>query len=99
MKNINCDILIIGAGPAGMVAAMGAAMNYADKSVTVIRENERLLVPCGIPYIFGNTLGSVEKDEMACGGHNPIIEKINRVVDCVTKVDIENKLLMEKIIL
>ena len=90
------DVLIIGAGPAGMVAAMGTAMNYMDKSVTVIRENERLLVPCGIPYIFGKTLGSVEKDETACGGHNPIIEKIDRVVDSVTKVDIENKTVYAK---
>ena len=42
------DVLIIGAGPAGMVAAMGTAMNYMDKSVTVIRENEKLLVPSHI---------------------------------------------------
>lgn len=90
------DVLIIGAGPAGMVAAMGTAMNYMDKSVTVIRENERLLVPCGIPYIFGKTLGSVEKDETECGGHNPIVEKIDRVVDSVIQVDIENKTVYAK---
>ena len=90
------DVLIIGAGPAGMVAAMGTAMNYIDKSVTVIRENEKLLVPCGIPYIFGNTLGSVEKDEIECGGHNPVVEKIERIVDSVINVDIENKTVYAK---
>jgi len=92
MEEKYSDILIIGAGPAGMVAAMGSVMNYMDKSVTVIRENERLLVPCGIPYIFGKTLGSIEKDEVECGGHNPLMDKIDRVVASVKKVDIENKI-------
>ncbi len=93
MQEKYSDIIIIGAGPAGMVAAMGSAMTYIDKSVTVIRENEKLLVPCGIPYIFGKTLGSIQKDEIECGGHNPLVEKINRVVASVKRVDIENKTL------
>jgi len=91
MKEQYSDILIIGAGPAGMVAAMSSVMSYMDKSVTVIRKNERLLVPCGIPYIFGNTLGSVEKNETQCGGPNPLVKKINKVVANVKRVDIDNK--------
>lgn len=61
MKEEYSDILIIGAGPAGMVAAMGSVINYMDKSVTVIRENEKLLVPCGIPYIYSQFKDRPEK--------------------------------------
>lgn len=90
MKNKQTDILIIGAGPAGMVAAMTAMQNNPNKEVTVIRSYEQGQVPCGIPYVFGTTLGSVEKNAMACGG-NPIANKIEKIVDTVTAVDIENK--------
>ena len=67
MENINCDVLIIGGGPAGGVSAVTAKMNFPDKEVLVIREFEKQLVPCAIPYIFGETLGTSEKDVSACG--------------------------------
>lgn len=59
---INTDILIIGGGPAGMIVATTARSYYPDKKVLVIRRNKEALVPCAIPYIFGETLGSSEKD-------------------------------------
>lgn len=90
MKNIQTDILIIGAGPAGMVTAMTAMQNNPTKKVTVIRSYEKSQVPCGIPYVFGTTLGSVEKNASGCGG-NPIADKIEKLIDTVTSVDIENK--------
>lgn len=93
MKNIKTDILIIGAGPAGMVAAMTAGENYPDKEIIVIKEFEESQVPCGIPYVFGKTLGSVEKNAMPCGGDIPNITKI---VDRVTGVDIDNKKTVSK---
>jgi len=86
----NTDILIIGAGPAGMVTAMTAVQHNPTKKITVIRSNEKSQVPCGIPYVFGATLGSVEKNAMTCGG-NPITDKIEKLIDTVEKVDIENK--------
>jgi len=66
MKQINCDILVIGGGPAGGVCAVTAKMNYPDKEILVIREHEVQLVPCAIPYIFGETLGCTEKDVASC---------------------------------
>ncbi len=92
MNNLETDILIIGGGPAAMVTAMTAVINNMDKRVMVVRSFEKSQVPCGIPYVFGETLGSVEKNAMVCGGNNPIVEKIERIVDTVTDVNIENKI-------
>ena len=67
MEKVNCDVLVIGGGPAGGVSAVTAKMNYPEKEILVIREFEKQLVPCAIPYIFGETLGSSEKDIGSCG--------------------------------
>lgn len=90
MEQIKTDILIIGAGPAGMVAAMSAMQNNPTKTVTIVKAYEKSQVPCGIPYVFGKTLGSVEKNAMACGG-NPTADLIEKIIDTVQKVDIEHK--------
>jgi len=87
---ITTDILIIGAGPSGMVAAMTAMQHNPNKQITVIRSYEKSQVPCGIPYVLGRTLDSVEKNAIVCGD-NPIANKIEKIVDTVTTVDIENK--------
>jgi NADH oxidase (H2O2-forming) len=67
MNKVTCDVLIIGGGPAGGVCAVTAKMNYPGKEILVIREFEKQLVPCAIPYIFGETLGSSEKNVASCG--------------------------------
>ncbi len=59
---INSDILIIGGGPAGMIVATTAKSYYPDKKIVIVRRNKDALVPCAIPYIFGNTLGNSDKD-------------------------------------
>jgi len=48
------DVLIIGGGASGLQAAISAKTNYPGKSVVVLRQEEKVLVPCGIPYIFGS---------------------------------------------
>ncbi len=90
MKNKETDILIIGAGPAGMVAAMTAMQNNPTKQVMVIKSYGKGQVPCGIPYVFGKTLGTVEKNAMLCGS-SPIADMIQKITDTVQRVDIENK--------
>ncbi len=61
------DILIIGGGPAAMVAAGTARQYYPEKRVTVLKKSEESLVPCGIPYVFGPLLDSPEDDMIPCG--------------------------------
>ena len=55
------DVLIVGGSAAGISAAITARRYYPDAKITLIRKEEKVLIPCGIPYIFG-TLGSLEKD-------------------------------------
>ena len=88
MTPIYADILIIGAGPAGLVAANTANENYPDKKIILLKEFEKNQVPCGIPYVFGPTLGSVEKNAMSCGTPVPNVQVL---VDTVLKVDISAK--------
>jgi NADH oxidase (H2O2-forming) len=88
MKTIQSDILIIGAGPAGLVAASIAHENYPEKKIVVVTEHEKGQVPCGIPYVFGDILGDVDKNAMPCGGDVP---NISKVVDKILNVDIESK--------
>ncbi|MBF0586451.1 FAD-dependent oxidoreductase [Prosthecochloris sp. N3] len=53
----NVDILVIGGSAAGIVAATTARAFYPDKQVLIVRKEERAVVPCGIPYIYGTLEG------------------------------------------
>ncbi len=55
------DILIIGGSASGVVAAVTAKSFHPDKKVLLIRKEKKVVVPCGIPYIFGS-LKSSEKN-------------------------------------
>ena len=71
------DILIIGGGPAGVVAGITAKKHYSSKQVTLVRKEEKTVIPCGIPYIF-NRLDSVDKNLMP---DQPLLDnKINLVI-------------------
>lgn len=48
------DILVIGGGAAGIVAATTGKAFQENKKVTLLRKEEKVLVPCGIPYILGS---------------------------------------------
>jgi NADH oxidase (H2O2-forming) len=58
MKKV--DVLVIGGSAAGLVSAMTAKTNDSDKEVLLIRKEEHVMIPCGIPYIFGSLQGSDE---------------------------------------
>jgi len=90
VKQINCDVLIIGGGPAGGVCAMTAKMNYPEKEILVIREYEKQLVPCAIPYIFGETLGCSDKNVASCGMAADM--GISTLIGNIVDIDKENKI-------
>jgi len=55
------DVVIIGGSVAGPTAGVSCRRRYPDKSVALIRMEEQVLVPCGIPYVFG-TVGTPENN-------------------------------------
>jgi len=82
------DLLIVGGSAGGLLAASTARKAYGDIDITIVRETEKVLVPCGIPYIFG-TLHATEKDIIPDAG---ILDAgINLVIDKVTEIDREGK--------
>jgi NADPH-dependent 2,4-dienoyl-CoA reductase/sulfur reductase-like enzyme len=48
------DVLVIGGSASGVVTAVTGKSNYPDKEFMVIRKEKKVVVPCGIPYIFGS---------------------------------------------
>ena len=57
------DVLVIGGSAAGMVVSLTGKANYPDKSFTMIKKLKYVMVPRGIPYIFG-TLDSSQLNIM-----------------------------------
>ncbi len=55
------DVIIIGSSAAGLVAATTGKQAYPEKELLVITRQEKTLIPCGIPYVFGSVY-STEKD-------------------------------------
>jgi NADH oxidase (H2O2-forming) len=59
MKNV--DVLIVGGSAAGVTVAHTARRHYPEASAALVRQEEKVPVPCGIPYVFG-TLDSPEQN-------------------------------------
>ncbi len=57
------DVLIIGGSAAGMVAAVTGKAHWPDKEFILVKKQKDMMVPCGIPYIFG-TLENIDKNLM-----------------------------------
>jgi NADH oxidase (H2O2-forming) len=57
------DLVIVGGSAGGIQAAICAQKHHRMKDILVIRQESKVMVPCGIPYIYG-TLGAVEKNIM-----------------------------------
>ncbi len=82
------DILVIGGSATGLVAAMTAKSCNPEKSVTVIRKEEKVMIPCGIPYIFG-TVDNSDNNILPDGGLLKLGVEI--VVDEVISVNADAK--------
>ena len=82
------DILIVGGGPAGLVAAIAARKNNPNKKITLVREYEKCVIPCGLPYIF-NRLKSAQKDIMPDKVYKA--NKINLVIGKAVGIETDSK--------
>ncbi|OPX37475.1 MAG: pyridine nucleotide-disulfide oxidoreductase [Desulfobacteraceae bacterium 4484_190.2] len=82
------DVLVIGGSAAGIVAATTGKSFYPDKDFMVIRREKQVIVPCGIPYIFGS-LDNSEQDmvpDAALTGKD-----VRLKIDEAVSLDQENK--------
>lgn len=79
------DVLVIGGSAAGMVVSLTGKSSYPGKSFTMIKKQKDVMVPCGIPYIFG-TLDSSQQNLMPV---DTLMEKagITSLVGKVVSVD------------
>jgi NADH oxidase (H2O2-forming) len=50
------DVVILG-GLSGITAGLSCRRHYPDKKVVLVRKEGTVLIPCGIPYIFGTVDG------------------------------------------
>lgn len=84
MTDLKTDILVVGGGPGGFIITVTAATYWPEKKITVVRPEEKSLIPCGIPYIFG-TLGGIEEDlfygskEFRATGATLLIDRVESV--------------------
>jgi len=67
---------------------MTAKSDHPEKNVTVIRKEEKVMIPCGIPYIYGTTMSS-DNNIMPDDGLNALGVEI--IVDEVVSVDAKAK--------
>lgn len=65
----NTDVLVIGGSAAGLVAALSTKSHYPDKKVLMVRKEQNVAIPCGIPYIFGS-LEETNQDILPDAGLN-----------------------------
>jgi NADPH-dependent 2,4-dienoyl-CoA reductase/sulfur reductase-like enzyme len=87
------DAIFIGGGPSGIVAATTAKKLNPEKSFLMLKEEEKGLVPCGIPYIF-HELSDISQNAM---GPKPFINLGGEVInDTVEKINLEEKSLVTK---
>lgn len=83
------DVLIIGGSAGGMVTATTGKVHWPEKSFTLVKKQKDVMVPCGIPYIFG-TLESSEKNIMPV---DMMMEKngVESLVDEAVEIDHKGK--------
>jgi len=83
------DVLIIGGSAAGMVAAVTGKFSWPEKKFILVRKQKEVMIPCGIPYIFGTLEGSAQNIMPV----DPMLAKsgVESIVGEVIAIDTKNK--------
>ncbi len=84
------DVLVIGGSAAGMVVALTGKANWHDKEFTLVKKQKDVMVPCGIPYVFG-TLESSDKNIMPVDSMM-VKNNIATIVDEVLEINTREKI-------
>lgn len=86
---IKTDLLVIGGSAGGLLTATTAKKVYGNKKVVLVRKSKTVMVPCGIPYIFG-TLKDASKNRIPDA--MLINAGVELLIDEVIKIDKEHKI-------
>jgi NADH oxidase (H2O2-forming) len=83
------DVLIIGGSASGIVTAVTGKSIYPKKDFLIVRKEKQVVVPCGIPYIFGSL-----KDSSKNLIPDSVLEKadVKFKIDEVTSIDTKKKI-------
>ena len=86
------DVLVLG-GLSGITAGISCKRHYPDKKVILVRKEGTVLIPCGIPYIYG-TVGGPQNNVVPDG----LLENnsIELIKDEAVTVDREKKVVTLK---
>lgn len=83
------EILVVGGNVAGRGFVSSILKINPQTQITLVRRENKALVPCGIPYVFG-TLKLPDNNSVS---DESMVEKgVNILVDEVTAIDKERKL-------
>lgn len=87
------DVLVIGAGPAGIISAVTTRKYYPEKKIVAMKNVANGVIPCGIPYMLASLK---DPDENKLG--NAALDKnnIDVVVDEAIKIDRSQKTVITK---
>lgn len=94
MQVKNYDAIVIGGSAAGIAAAITVRRHYPESNILIIRKNEEVPIPCGIPYTFG----LVSDPKMNLLPIDALMKKntIGTIVDSVVNIDCAKQLVITK---